>query len=1288
MAVTDPIEISFVLNSKELTEDFKRIAQGAKNPDDAIEKLKERFTQLNAAQLLGVKGMEDVVGAMKNISTQAKSAKIEDFGFSSENIEIQKKVIAELELQLKQLQKTIDSTAPGKAQAVLKTEAQELQTELSLEKEALIQLEDKLKDNEIAHQSLASQVRGLLEDMRQLELQGKANTEEYEALKNKAAELDEIRKRTRRSLQGENADMRALTSGVSALAGGLSAAQGTMALFAGENENLQKIMLKVQSLMAVSYGLQQVSEALDKRSAFATVYLTKVKEGFAKTNARVATSLNISNAAAKALLGTLTLGLAVGIPLVISLFEKWNNAAIENAKLQEDIAKKTADALAEPMIAYRKLQKQWEALKGDLELQKKFIGENVDAFKDLGVEVNSVSDAEKLLADQTGNFVKSMEFRAKATAAQQLATEKYKEALDKQAELEADKAKAKDGNWWQRIWYGRYDDFQGSGTFNKSLEDEIKNLNKLFEDLMDDSLEFESLSEDFFEKSGLKKNREAEREKQNQSIKNQISDREKAWQQYYQYEAEFGAKAAKRQFAGIKSEANSFFEWLNDQKESLSGIIVGGGTLTTDQQEQFEALTEKINELSGQKSGLGQFSDDITNALENVPTLVEQLDYLDTEIKKLEGDSRNIDNGRLSFLIGKRDDIQSELKNMADEFIATHKSIEEQKVDITNHYAQLRQEIEGRDMNADRKRRLLAALKKEEQKEIQSLTEFESEKEDLFSRTLKNITALTKREMKIRLQALEEYFEAAEYGLTESQKAQMQAEIERLKSLLKMNEHSAREKQLLEEKKELLRQIKRETEDGVTDPDDVKRLENINKELNEIFLLRAKKAVDVAGSIADGFRGAAHAIGDSNSELADMLDNAADGVSIIEDLAYAVASFYSGEDIAGGISSLISAVGGIIRLASSSDRRRKIKEWEYEALKSGLDYNEILRERLLLSARINESYRSRVAIIKDEIAAAEENLNTILKDQEKVIQKLLESNVKLRIDNPYIDFAKVNVAEILGLSPDELGTDEFLRNIDKYLEMLAELNAENPFSGDTLNLYEDLLDLIEEAGGLEAFKEQWEKEWKDIITGTTAEGIADSIIEGLREGKRSFEDFGDDIEDILRNAILAGVNAKLMDGMVQPLQDFLFDALEDGPLTEEDIEAIRDMWNELVGDAVDIFDALDDSGLGLFDTPGSDANSLSGAYKAASQESIDLLSGNTAALRLSVIQGNSITSNGFSNLLQLTSSQLEVQMNIENNTLVIANNTQKLHSIDNRLQQIMLNGDSPGNFLAGSGLTL
>lgn len=64
------------------------------------------------------------------------------------------------------------------------------------------------------------------------------------------------------------------------------------------------------------------------------------------------------------------------------------------------------------------LSAEWRKLGNDLSAKKKFVDGNKEAFNQLGVEINSVKDAENLLVNNTGNFVAAIKLRAKAVAGQ------------------------------------------------------------------------------------------------------------------------------------------------------------------------------------------------------------------------------------------------------------------------------------------------------------------------------------------------------------------------------------------------------------------------------------------------------------------------------------------------------------------------------------------------------------------------------------------------------------------------------------------------------------------------------------------------------------------------------------------------------------------------------------------------------------------------------------------------------------------------------------------------------
>lgn len=133
-----------------------------------------------------------------------------------------------------------------------------------------------------AHVSLRQQIRALKEEMADAVANGiDEQSEAYKRMVNELGRLQNIQGDIQSQgsvLANDEATFAGVLSGLNGVVGGFTAAQGAVALFAGENENLQKIMLKVQSLMSITMGLQQVAQTLNKDSAFSLITLNKAKE--------------------------------------------------------------------------------------------------------------------------------------------------------------------------------------------------------------------------------------------------------------------------------------------------------------------------------------------------------------------------------------------------------------------------------------------------------------------------------------------------------------------------------------------------------------------------------------------------------------------------------------------------------------------------------------------------------------------------------------------------------------------------------------------------------------------------------------------------------------------------------------------------------------------------------------------------------------------------------------------------------------------------------------------------
>ncbi|CAI9674044.1 hypothetical protein [Elizabethkingia anophelis] len=824
---------------------------------------------------------------------------------------------------------------------------------------------------------------------------------------------------------------------------------------------------------------------------------------------------------------------------------------------------------------------------------------------------------------------------------------------------------------------------------------------------------------------------EAELEEKRNAIKyksfdEMLTDMEDRWSRYYTYQKEYGTEAANKQFPELKKQAKSFFDFLENKKSVYDNIINSGGTLTEGQKNDHEQVKKKIAELRGDKDLLDNITRSVDVALAKIPLLSDQIDYLQAEMDKAKGSGEKMDKGVYNMLSGKMVEKKQELTDMMTDFINTHQSFEAQRTAITAKYATMRAKIEKQGTSPETTR-LISEVEKQKQQELDAVNSAEYAKQSLYEKFSQNLMGITKRELANRIASLEEYLRLSKGLLSAGQQNFIEAELEKAKKLKATFNVGTEEKQLLQQKAKLTQDINdkraKGNEDVVKEAAD---LEIVNGKLKDILAKKAAIASDVAGALASGFRNIASAIDDSNAGLADTLDTLGDIMGIAQNAAGAFASFASG-DIVGGISQTFSAITGIFSIGkkareSEKKAREEMKKYQDSIFQSGLDYQALLRQRLSEELKINDAYKARITNIKEEMAANAKNKESILRDQEAVLKRLLNAQTVTGMHTEkYGGFLGIGrktraveelskVGDLLGLngykedpfkglSPflkkfmgiknnvfaDLLPPPETIAVSDELFDKLAKLNAEKPLTGDAKAAYEQLLKLKEEYGSIEALNRDLEKQLKDAVTGTTAQSLADSIKQGILSGKKQFSDFADDIENFLRQGIIAGMSAKVIEPQIQKLQDELANMLGDGVLTEDEKKQFQEMYMKIASEASQYLDLINQTGLNVTGNVGS-ANSLQGAYKAASQESIDLLAGQTGGMRLAQLETNQILKAGAAQQMAQTSKMLEVQIDIERNTRRTAENTEELYDINEGIQKVEKALSSQYNQLKAAGL--
>lgn len=180
----------------------------------------------------------------------------------------------------------------------------------------LLKVEQKLQKEAEATQKASEKTQSLRTQIKALSMQmaefiangGDEKSAEYVKMTQELGRLMDIRGDIAKQgsvFANDEAQIAGVIKGVGGLTGAFTAAQGAMSLFVGENENLQKVMLKVQSLMSITMGLQQVQQALNKDSEFRLVTINGLKRWYNKIVAEgnvlqaTETAETIKNTAAK-----------------------------------------------------------------------------------------------------------------------------------------------------------------------------------------------------------------------------------------------------------------------------------------------------------------------------------------------------------------------------------------------------------------------------------------------------------------------------------------------------------------------------------------------------------------------------------------------------------------------------------------------------------------------------------------------------------------------------------------------------------------------------------------------------------------------------------------------------------------------------------------------------------------------------------------------------------------------------------------------------------------------------
>lgn len=1276
-------------------------------------------------------------------------------------------------------------------------EAQASADQLLQEEKALKKQKETAEKNVSTQISLRTQLRNVREELALLEANGQRGTEAFKKLQQEAGRLtDAIGDATTqaRIFSHDNRGLQGMISGLSGVVGAFSAAQGAVALFAGENEDLQKVMLKVQSLMSITIGLQQVANTINKDGAFMLTTVAKAKELLAAATNKLTIALGGSTIAAKALMATLTLGLSVAITVIIAALSKLQSKQAEAKKAQEEFNKKVSEAAGKPVAAYRALQTEWISLSGSLKEREKWVQDNADNFKELGFSVRDAKEAEELLVSNSSKFVEAMMLRAKAAATSELAIEKYKAVIEAQNKLDAtpkayvsQKGTYTDGYGVKRkgtvleksdTWkeaeealtkaeaeYNKLINLQVSFTQQEkqilaqignqagkiiagsveAAEKELARLQELYKKAGSDK-----------ERASLKKQIEAQQKEVNRISLSSGSKKEKdpylemltkRKEKYADYLKWVTSKdetlrmAANTEFATLLKEGTSYLDYLENKRADIQAKA----TKTTTDLKNLSTLNNEIAKTT-KETVISDFDKKLQEELAACQTIGARLDLLEQRRKELSGDNSDVDNAKKDIIDDAKKDTLQQAKEETKQLLREYAGYLSDKLDFEESYAWKKQAITDKLAKATTSKdkqvaeAALAALEKK-RAEYSKLTGNEQ-----YDQLLQQYKTYQQQQTEIMKTYAAQRVEAEKQGniaMIAQINAKEQAELSKLAASRLMASESWN--QLFSDLSTLTTNTinklitdinsKKVSLSAQFNPADLKaindQLEKAKDELHErnpflalkdsLAELRAAMKADKLLESDDPFvksleerKKQYQAYTDTINSGDEILAGAAkeafaellsEGSSYVDYLRRKIAELnkqkatikltVEGEEQLAVLNAALSKEEGTTKSVSAAFKESfksigssiDLVSGAFDSVVSGIkkmgvsmdeETDAILGDiggMLEGAGQFAAGYASMnpVQMVSGAVgflSSAFDLFNTRDRKAEKSIKKHQEAVTKLgyaynalehavdsalgetvyQNQNAMIQNLRAQQNEIQGMINDEISKKKTdWGRVDEFREQYAEAGRQ----------IEDLI-----------------KEITESITQTSATELADelanALVEAFEGGENAAKAFGEVANDVIKNAV---VNALKLQFLEQPLQkaikqlqkDMGFDEEGNGSfngLTETEqarfkqaIQAAGANFAAAMDMYKDLFEQLDED----------DPSTLSGAIKGASQESIDLLAGQTNAVRV-----NQVTS------LQLLRQQLTHLANMDTTLGVISG---RLLTIINKIT------NTPTDDLRSQGIT-
>ena len=327
-----------------------------------------------------------------------------------------------------------------------------------------------LKSMTQAAQDLTSIYRGLSAE-EQATAEGRALEQHINSIINKAGELKDTYGDVANAIKNTANDtmvFSGITQGVQALTSTLQVGAGVATAFGVSQEKVAAVQQKLTSLIAITNGLSQIQNALQKDSALMTLVRTIREQGLAaalglKTAATAAdTAATTANTVATeansaalkrnpiGLIATLAAAAVVGIIELTDAFNDNTSAVDANSKAQEAFGNEVnnqSSTIANNLILINNMRNDMIAAGNSAEQQRKVFEKYRKKQVEVGLATKNAGQMHTAIVKNTKVIIDAANLRMKAAAAEAAIQAELGKVIQKVAELREKAAKGENFEW-------------------------------------------------------------------------------------------------------------------------------------------------------------------------------------------------------------------------------------------------------------------------------------------------------------------------------------------------------------------------------------------------------------------------------------------------------------------------------------------------------------------------------------------------------------------------------------------------------------------------------------------------------------------------------------------------------------------------------------------------------------------------------------------------------------------------------------------------------------------------